>query len=520
MVSFSALAMLALVLFFSCKKSDNVTLPAAPAFSFKQKNISLAEDIPMSSVKPDLTGGTINAFTVSPDLPKGIEINLTSGEITGTPSDTLLPTKYVVTATGPGGVAHDTLTISVGTVAFNYGATGIFTLQLNSTDLVTTPISPVIVAGNFSQFFVSPSPDSLTIKTGLKFNGQTGQISGAPTRLTSTTEVPTPVTFVITGITSANKAASTTINIYVNDKTPNFLYSYTGSFSVGTPVGTTLSPTVLSTSGAMRKYHLAPNSPALPAGLTIDSLSGKITGTPTAASNSTIIIRGMNTGGYQDVNLPLDVEATAVAPQVAYAMTWISGDIVDTLSRTSSGNTIYLTKPDLAVSGATPFIYLNPIVTGGQPGTFAVSPAFLSGAANEALTLSASSGVISGTPGQFTANSAPTKTITINNAAVGGVAGSFTMNIVSNAPFFTYNADGGKGVVLQNIFEFVQNQRIDTANGNFPGYSAAGLAPVGGTGVVSYTIYPNTASTPAFSSTGLTFNTTTGVISGKPTVNT
>lgn len=518
LVGFSALAILALALFFSCNKKDEVTLPSAPAFSYKQKIISLAEDAAMTSVKPDITGGTIDAFSVAPNLPKGIIINTTNGEISGTPSDTLLPTKYVVSATGPGGVAHDTLTLSIGTVGFNYGNTGAFTLEINSSDLATTPISPVILAGSFSQFFVSPSPDSLTIKTGLKFNAQTGQISGTPTKLTSTTETPTPITFTITGITSANKAASSTINITVNDKKPNLFYAFNGSFSVGTSVGTALSPTVFANSGAIKKYTLASNSPALPAGLVLDSLTGKITGTPTEAINTTVIIRGMNTGGYIDVNLPLNVEATASAPQIIYAMSLINGNIVDTLCpRINSGNTIYLTKPD-GIGNVN--IFLNPIITAGQPGTYSISPAFLGGTANEGSLFLNSNGSVSGIPGQFTANSTPSHTITINNAAVGGPTGSFTMNIVSNAPFFTYNADNGKGVTLPNIYYFVQNQRVDTANGNYPGYTTAALVPVGGTDVVSYTIYPATASTQPFANTGLSFNTTTGVISGTPTTNT
>ena len=46
------------------------------------------------------------------------------------------------------------------------------------------------------------------------------------------------------------------------------------------------------------------------------------------------------------------------------------------------------------------------------------------------------------------------------------------------------------------------------------------MKPVGGTDVVSYSIHPISAAAPAFSGTGLSFNTTTGAISGTPTVNT
>ena len=82
------------------------------------------------------------------------------------------------------------------------------------------------------------------------------------------------------------------------------------------------------------------------------------------------------------------------------------------------------------------------------------------------LTLSTSTGIISGIPGQFTANSTPTKTIAIANAVSGGPAGSFAMNIVANSAFFTYNADGGKGVTLPNIYYFVQGQEAECSKRN------------------------------------------------------
>src|SRR5215471_8517172 len=119
-VSLSLLAMLTLALLVSCKKNE-VTSHAAPVISYKQKIVSVALDVPMTAQKPDSTGGAITEYSVSPILPKGISLNKLNGTISGTPSDTLLPTKFVVMASGPGGVGRDTITLSVGTVAFNYG---------------------------------------------------------------------------------------------------------------------------------------------------------------------------------------------------------------------------------------------------------------------------------------------------------------------------------------------------------------------------------------------------------------
>lgn len=514
-VGVSLLTLLTIAFMISCKKSDSDIEPK-PVISYKQKIINIAEDVPMMPVRPDSTGGAITDYAINPMLPKGLAISKTNGVISGTPSDTLSPTQYVVTATGPGGRATDTLTLLVGTVGFNYGTTSTYVFETGSTELSTTPISPVILAGTFSQFFVSPSPDSLTLKTGLKFNAQTGQITGTPNVLTSTTEVSKPITFTITGVTTANKAASATVSFIVNDKKPVFSYTYSGSFSTKASVGNLLTPVVSGTSGVIKKYRLAPTSPALPAGLTLDSTNGKIQGTATEAANLTLVVRGINTGGYTDVNLPLVINTNPDAPQVRYMMSLFSGNVVDTICPAlTSGNTIYLTKPD-SYGGLN--VYMTPVVTAGQTGSYTVTPAFESGATKENLSLNAGTGVVSGTPGQFTTSSTPSHTISIANAASVGPAGSFTMNIVANAPFFTYNS--GSTTASPNIYMFVQGQPVDVANGAYPGYTANGLKPAGGSGVVSYTIYPLSSSAPVFSTTGLTFNTTTGAISGTPTTNT
>ena len=516
--SLTLLTVFSIALLISCKKND-VPKPA-PVISYKQKIISVAEDVPMTPVKPDSTGGAITEFSVSPLLPKGISLNKFNGTISGTPSDTLSPTKYIVRATGPGGVGADTITFSVGTVGFNYGATGSFVLEKGT--VLTTPISPVVLAGTFRQYLISsPYPDSLTFKTGsLTFSPETGQISGSVTKLTSTTEIPVPATFSITGISTTGKTASATISITVNDKKPNFSYPSSGSsFSVGTSIGNVLTPVnnldpVNNVIGKIVKYRSADTLTLKNLGLSLDSTNGRIVGTPTAAANINIVVRGINTGGSHDVTVPIVIKASPDAPQVTYLMSWMSNNLVDTLSRINSGGKVYLTKSDGIGQVLT---YLAPVVIAGQPAT--TSTAFTTTAfTGEGMSLTGSTGVISGTPA-IAAPASSVHAITIANAATGGLpAGSFNMNIVYNAPFFTYNSTGIRQA-NNNIYNFIQGQPLNTATGTYPGYTTQ-AAPVGGAGIVSYAIYPNTANTPAFSSTGLAFNSTTGTLSGTPATNT
>ena len=77
-------------------------------------------------------------------------------------------------------------------------------------------------------------------------------------------------------------------------------------------------------------------------------------------------MKGINTGGSQDVTVPIVIKANPDAPQVAYLMSWMSNDLVDTLSRINSGGTAYLTKSD---GIGQVFTYLAPVVITGQPAT-------------------------------------------------------------------------------------------------------------------------------------------------------
>ena len=64
-LNYSLLAVLTIALFFSCKKDETVVVKQ-PVISYSQKIISLAEDMAMTPIRPDSTGGAITEYSVSP----------------------------------------------------------------------------------------------------------------------------------------------------------------------------------------------------------------------------------------------------------------------------------------------------------------------------------------------------------------------------------------------------------------------------------------------------------------------
>jgi hypothetical protein len=148
-------------------------------------------------------------------------------------------------------------------------------------------------------FSVSPA-----LPAGLILNTSTGRISGAPTVITSS------AVYTVTASNSAGSATSN-ITITVNARVPSGLTYSPNNQTYNVGVAITSMPLV-TPSDLGNPASVVTISPALPAGLSINSSTGLISGTPSVgiAGTTTYTITATSSAGSNNTTISLTYSAT------------------------------------------------------------------------------------------------------------------------------------------------------------------------------------------------------------------
>ncbi len=399
---------------------------------------------------PSSTGGAVTLYTVSPALPSGFTIDPTYGFIDGYAFNPSPLTTYTVTASNAGGSTSCQVQMQIlaGEHLYSSYLVGPTTLTVGT---AMYPVEPLSETNQTTITFTFKGP---ALPPGLHFDPATATISGTPTAVSPQTTYKVSVT---DGIATVIDDVTFTVIAPVAPPASLTYATNPATFTVGKAIA---ADQPSSTGGAPTAYSV---SPALPAGLILDTATGVVSGTPgAAAALATYSVTASNSAGSTSVALKIAVNAAVVPP----------------------ANLTYATNPATYTAGKaiTPD---NPSSTGGAPTHYAVSPALPAG-----LLLSATTGVVSGTPSAAAAKA--TYTVTASNSAGNTKA---LLQIKVNAAV----VPPANLTYATNPATFTTGKAITPDNP-----SSTGGAP---------THYAVSPVLPA----GLALSATTGVVSGTPT---
>ncbi|MEJ8815899.1 kelch repeat-containing protein [Variovorax ureilyticus] len=246
------------------------------------------------------SGGAITQCSVSPPLPSGLSLDPQNCTISGTPAGVSHATVYTVTASNAAGSTTTRVEIEVKDAPI--APDGLDYLDRSivyPANATITPNTPISTGGEITHYSVSP-----VLPAGLAIDPQTGVITGVPTAVTAA------AVYTVTGANSVDSVqAMLTIEVAAVAVPPvGLVYvDHLPEYIIGVPIAYN-EPAY--SGGEITQFSI---SPALPAGLSLNTQSGVISGTPTTElAQTTFFVTASNSAGSVTAQITITVAPAQV----------------------------------------------------------------------------------------------------------------------------------------------------------------------------------------------------------------
>ncbi|MCH1480621.1 MAG: putative Ig domain-containing protein [Candidatus Poseidoniaceae archaeon] len=338
-------------------------------------NLILTRGQTMDSATPEVDGGSIENWSIHPELPNGL--NFDNGTISGTPTVNMTTTNFLIYGNNSGGssVVGISITILEPAPTITYQADY---LILTRGEEMPSALHAIFGGGAVASFNVEPElPD------GLNFTN--GTIFGIPTVNSSLVQY---------NITAINNGGSDFFLLNITILEPVAILDVETNYFELTRNETEMNLTFNNTGGMVATWEVYPE---LPNGLIFGN--GTITGVPTVNSSlETYEIFANNTGGSASILINIKILEPAA-------------------------NISYRTTQFTLINGQDA-LFIAPDILGGNPDTWEFEPELPEG-------ITFSNGVFSGVPAENL--STTTYTVWANNSGGSSVA---TIELTINQPFY------------------------------------------------------------------------------------
>ena len=282
-------------------KTTNLTLTIAPATlaittsSLPSGQVGVAYSTTLAA-----SGGTTpySWSITSGSLPAGLNLNASTGAITGTPTVAVTSKAVTFQAQDSGTpkqtkTANLTLTIAPATLA-------IITSSVPSGQVGVAYSTSLAASGGTTPYAWSIT--SGTLPAGLSLNASTGTITGTPTA----TVTNTPLTFQVQDSESPKQTKTVSLTLTIAPATLAITTNSLPSGQINVAYSTTLAAT-----GGTTPYTWSLTSGTLPTGLSLNAATGVVSGTPTVSiANTPLTFQVQDSGAPQQsktVNLTLTI---------------------------------------------------------------------------------------------------------------------------------------------------------------------------------------------------------------------